>query len=296
MQQEKLIFAVEKYCAVKTLCPSTKKLYRRAVAVYGEFLKREPLIGDLEDVQFSRWMESRCQQVARETLRGEAAKLLAVWRWAAMPKRASWGVLAPEIQSPESFYTVPRALTRKQLRTLFRYVSQMDDYIVLIPSNIYLLALLYLAWDTSERIGALLKFERGDLNGRWLTVYPGNRKGRIKYGRTYKLRRSTVRHLNRLLGYTNANKPFQLVKAATLYKRFRRIREAAGLPQWTTFHSIRRSHASHLHAAGGDARQSLGHSTDAVTIRSYLDPTLCQKGKAPSSLLFDPLGWLSWLR
>jgi integrase len=102
--------------------------------------------------------------------------------------------------------------------------------------------------------------------------------------------------LRELIESCGVDHPFELLTKDALYKRFRRIRLLAGLPGWATFHTLRRSHASHLVAAGGNARQSLGHSTDAVTIRSYLDETICRSKKAPSDLLFNPLSWCSWLK
>lgn len=47
---------------------------------------------------------------------------------------------------------------------------------------------------------------------------------------------------------------------------------------WAPFHLIRRSHASHLTVVGGDARQSLGHSSEAVTDKSYRDPRITNRG------------------
>jgi hypothetical protein len=37
---------------------------------------------------------------------------------------------------------------------------------------------------------------------------------------------------------------------------------------------MRRSFASHLHAAGGDATKALHHSTRSVTINHYIDPRI----------------------
>jgi integrase len=284
---------VENYCAIKGLCPTTRKLYRRSVALYSGHLKRPATVGDFEDLAFSRWLEGRSQEVARETLRGEAAKLLSLWRWCSEPRRG-W-VLPPEVRSPESYYAVPRSLTREQLTTLWRFVARLDGRIETAKESTFWLALLGVLWDSGERIGAIRRMRCSDLEGRTLAVYPAQRKGRRKFGRTYQLSRSSSGRLRELIESCGVDHPFELLTKDALYKRFRRIRLLAGLPQWTTFHSIRRSHASHLVAAGGNARQSLGHSTDAVTIRSYLDPRIAFAGKSPSSLLFDPLGWWGWL-
>lgn len=40
------------------------------------------------------------------------------------------------------------------------------------------------------------------------------------------------------------------------------------------FHALRRTCASHLAVAGADATAYLGHSSDAITRRHYLDPRI----------------------
>jgi integrase len=61
---------------------------------------------------------------------------------------------------------------------------------------------------------------------------------------------------------------------STFYDHWREIYERAGL-KYTKFktgpHQIRKTHASHLEAAGGNATESLGHSSRSVTKGSYLD-------------------------
>jgi hypothetical protein len=47
---------------------------------------------------------------------------------------------------------------------------------------------------------------------------------------------------------------------------------------------MRRSHASHLKAAGGDATASLMHESDSTTRKSYLDPSITDS--PPAAKLF----------
>ena len=48
---------------------------------------------------------------------------------------------------------------------------------------------------------------------------------------------------------------------------------ATGMPEWMRIHRIRRSTASYIKAAGGDAPSQLGHSSSTVTAR-YFDPRI----------------------
>jgi len=74
-----------------------------------------------------------------------------------------------------------------------------------------------------------------------------------------------------------------------LVARFRKILRAAGLPSGRKdlFHKIRRTTASHLAKAGGDATAMLGHSSEAVTL-GYLDPTIT--GTARFSKMLPTVG------
>jgi integrase len=66
----------------------------------------------------------------------------------------------------------------------------------------------------------------------------------------------------------------------TLHRRFRRLLKAAGLPatRKDQFHSIRRTTASYIKAAGGDATWQLGHSGPKVT-EVYYDPRIVQRAR-----------------
>ena len=68
---------------------------------------------------------------------------------------------------------------------------------------------------------------------------------------------------------------------STFYNRLNRLLKAAHLPtdRRSKCHRVRRTHASYLTAAGGDATQSLGHSSPKTTA-GYLDPRICGTQRA----------------
>jgi integrase len=64
-------------------------------------------------------------------------------------------------------------------------------------------------------------------------------------------------------------------KSGTFYRRYTMLLERAGLPtgrRWKP-QCLRRTFATFLEAAGGDATEALDHSSRRVTKQSYLDPT-----------------------
>lgn len=92
--------------------------------------------------------------------------------------------------------------------------------------------------------------------------------------------------------------PFGAVAGTRFYALWHALRAEAGLPEWVTPHSIRKSVASHLPSLD-DACEMLGHSSSATTRRNYRDPRVADNRELLGKL-FDPAekkrrGWLGWL-
>jgi len=73
---------------------------------------------------------------------------------------------------------------------------------------------------------------------------------------------------------------------ATFYGHYTRLLKAAALPSGRKFkpQKIRRTFASFLELAGGDATEALGHSSRKVTKQSYLDQSIVKRS-VPNKLL-----------
>lgn len=275
------------YCTVNTRCrsPGTHRLHRFAAASYGGYLEREALLADLSDLTYARWLVWRSARASPATVSGEARKLLAAWRWAAAGKR-QW-IDGPDVTAPQSVAKLPRALTRSQLELLWLNAEQSQCSLAGVPYRVYFTALLYVLWDTSERIGAVLQLRREEIAGDWLAFPAGTRKdGRP---RAYKIRQRTVAALDELSQCTERPQLFALRSQSTINYHWRRLIIDAGLPAWVTPHTIRRCHATHAEISGADPSQNLGHSSRQVTVASYIDPVIVGEHRPqPCDLLFDP--------
>jgi len=287
MHRQPLSVVIEEYAILTAIRLDTRRLHEIAINHLGQMLGRQPTLADLNDVTFSRYVAWRLARVSHETVRGECHKLIALWRWASGGKRR-W-IDPPEVKAPAPVHRLPLALDREQLEALWQAARYYPRMVGVLPGNVVLTALLYVLWDSSERIGAVYQIRRDliDLKRGWLTIEPETRKGHTQ-GRLYKIRAATVAALTRLLAVADGPLPFAEVSLNAYYKHLPYLRESAGLPRWVTWHTLRKSHASHLVAAGGDARASLGHSSDAITVRHYLDARIASTGRQPCDLLFDP--------
>jgi integrase len=157
-----------------------------------------------------------------------------------------------------------------------------------VPAAIFFPALFALCLETGERMGAIrsLRREDIDLRGRWITYNHRKMQGDplVK-----QISRTTAKAIGHLLAACPHETPFGHVHATTLYFHYKRILRAAGLPddRRSMLHRLRRTHASYLQLRGGNPTISLGHSSDAVTKRHYLDARIV-KGKEAIDYLFSP--------
>lgn len=270
----------------------TQRLLEHAIRRYSEWLGHEAELDDLSDRNLISYMRSREKQgMAHATIERESAKLLTLWRYAALN---GW-VKPPTVRIRKAKCRTPRAYSRSELRRLFSEAKRTKRTIRRLPGNVFWPAMLYSCWDSGERINGVREIRRDDFDliGRWLTLR--NRKGNGEV-LVKKLRRRTVKYVRALLVLSDAEKPFAIVSKSAQYKSYKEILKDAGLAtdRDSLFHRIRKSHASHLHRRGGDAAESLGN-TPEVCRKHYLDPRLTG-GKQAADLLFDPLSVWSRLR
>ena len=123
--------------------------------------------------------------------------------------------------------------------------------------------------------------------GDFLRVPAGIRKGK-RTERIYELSADTCRLVDTAATHGGDTLFLWPMDQSGLYNHFKKITGRAGLGTGrdVMFHAIRRTTASHLAAAGGDATAYLGHSSDRITRRSYLDPRIVQAaGRKPIDAL-----------
>ncbi len=278
---------VEDYCAVNPFVrsPDTKRLLLLSARHFSDFLGHPARSREFSDRGLAAYMAwRRAAGLAETTIERESSKLLTLWRFAAQ----SGSVPPPRIRVAKAPVGPPVAFSRSELRRLFRAASRYPVPICGRPGRLYMLPLLGLAFETGERIGALLQLERGDVVGRWVTI-------RKRKGAGQTLVRQISRGTARAVAELSGPKLFAGLDRTSVYYHLGLILVAAGLPtdRRHKFHAIRRSHASYLYRAGGDPTNSLGHSSEAITRVYYLDQRIVG-GRQPVSYLFNPLRW-DWL-
>lgn len=275
--------------ALRSRTFNTRRLYVSSLNSFERFLSRPATLADLNDETVSRYL-SWFRQLPRSahSSNKERNNLLAIWRFACRKRLIDvWPDVEPEAQ-PER---IPQAWTKAQLAKLFEAAGEEPGIIGSVMACYWWRALLYMLWDTGERIGAIryLEWKHVDLDGGWVTIPAELRKGG-KRDAAYRLAPDTVAAL-RAIYRPQCDRVFPWDRNENyLWTRYVRILERAGLPsdRNSKFHRMRRSVASHFEAAGGNATELLGHSKRCVT-RAYLDPKITRPPQA-TDLLFRPEG------
>ena len=247
----------------------TDVLYRYSIELFSSFLGRPAELTDLNDLTVGRHLQALIDEGRkRPGINKERAQLLALWRLAARKHLVSEFPEIKKIPEPE---TDARAWTMEELQRLYAACAEYSGETYFgIPANKWWLALVSVCYTTGERKTAVLKSEWTHLSGNRLLFPAENRKGSKKNH----IATLTPFCMNRLAQIrSNHRLIFPWPKSPNYeYHIYNKILESAGLPKdsKSKFHRLRKSHATHLKAAGGDPTQSLGHSSAATTNR-YID-------------------------
>lgn len=250
----------------------TIRRYEATLISLGKFLERPPTIEDLNADTYGRWVIHRRDvcAVASATLHGECQKLLVIWRWLA--RRKDVDVAEPDVHLPRLFEQQNTTWVREEYERIERAGRECNWYVGQIPGNVWWPAMLGVAVESGERLGALYQLEAHHFDFERLEVtFPANvRKGKTR-DLTKPISPQTAEDMQSLLAMRKL-RPFAPLQQHSLYHPMRRLLCDAGLPSGRNrlFHAIRRYHATQVHLAGGNAQRSLDHASPRTTAR-YLD-------------------------
>ena len=281
----------EHYLAEKPEITSAATIaqYGKSLHKFSMFLGHVATLEDLTDKNLGRFLRHRTESgVKARSANGEAKQIKAIWNWAAKKRLVEQFPTIGKLPEPE---IVPKAWTAEQLSKIIATCRRLQAEGHKRLNGALWLAFHLVQWDTGERTGAMrsLTWSMIDMKTGHLTVPAEVRKGGRKAG-TYHLKPRTLAALEQ------ARKPgeellfyFPDPKKWKFYQLYKELILTAGLPYEvfkTGPQKMRRTFASHIAAAGGDATAALRHSTRRVTEDSYLDPAISSP-TPPNELLFD---------
>lgn len=282
-----LLAYLDHYAALRPgLRPASLAQYRIAVRRLDAWAGRQVRLAELCPELMGRWLRSMASGCA-VTANSKARQVKTLWRAAAdeghcePPRRLA---RLPETER------VPKAWTIEEVNRLVAACrNARPDY---WPNGqrpaLWWPAIVVTVYWTGARVGAVLAARTSECDltqGVLALVEPKTRKARL-----HRLPAKCVQALQPL--YDPAREllfPWPYTRRV-LWRQFRRLVEAAGLPaakgNHNLFHKLRRTHASYAAARGGLAlaAASLGHSSAALTLKHYVDPRIYRQPSAADVL------------
>lgn len=262
---------------------NTSRLYRLSIEAFEKTLQRRAYLHDLTNANVIKHMQARLDGLHAGKSRGTANKdrcqLLAIWRYAVL---CGHDLERPRVQPLIEPERIPRAWLREDLDKLFNTIDQLPGDVSGVPEKIWWRAIVMLALDTGERIGAVVPARWDWIEGQWIEIPAETRKG-SRRDRRYWITPQTCGLINRIKQFRAD--PEQIFpwpyNPNYIWKKYGGILEKAKLPhgRQDKFHRLRKTHASVLHAAGIDATEALDHQHRRTTKR-YLDPRFKRDTKA----------------
>ncbi len=260
--------------------PSTIRQYGRCLRLFGVFLGRPAETKDLTDRcvgQFLRWLVES-EGVRPVTANGYVKQVKALWNWLAKKRVVEHFPTVEKLKQPEP---TPICWTEPELKQLYAACRRQPGHFGEVPACKFWPAFHLVLWDSGERTGAMLalKWEWLDLKNGFLTVPGEYRKGRTQ-SMVYPLKPETVEALNSIQS-PQRERIFDLGRkdGYYFYKAYRRLVKDAKLPYVPHKcgpQKMRRTFASFIEAAGGNATRALKHRDRRVTEDSYLDPRITE--------------------
>ena len=274
---------LERYAVLQNLSDRTVVLYGHTLDRFRDHLGHEPTLDDLDDMVvagFLRWRAvtpHKRAKISAASVAKDKSQLTALANWAAKKRlKRSDGQPVEFLSLPRTrkIRHAPQAYTVAEVSSLIRRARRREGVVGGQPAGWWWSTLLMAAWQTAERIGALLalRWADVDLDGRTLLFRAETRKGRSE-----DLQRAITPQLVQLLA-THRKDDKELVwhwdrEYTSLWPSLRILCQQAGV-RGTGFHKLRKASASYVALAGGDATQHLGHASPDITRQHYLDPRI----------------------
>lgn len=262
------------------------RLLRHAITQFSRWLGRPATLEDLDDLVVSQWLAKMAEKKSPNSVARERSGILAIWNLA---QGRGLVKLRPTVAPELVPHHVPRAFTTDELVRLAAAAGMASGWVGPVPAAAFFKALVAVGLETGERINAILNTPRHCWVRPTLTVPAGVRKGRAQE-RVYELSPEASDLVDAVSRHEGPTVFWWIASDTALRKRWKTITRRAGLGDGrdVQFHALRRSTASHLAAAGLDATAFLGHSSDRITRRSYLDPRVVDASR--------PKAWASMPR
>lgn len=265
--------------AAATLERVVRKLYRWAGRAIG--------VAELSDDLVNQFLLAVSSQCKPTTVNCYRAKLLALWHKAW--KRRMVFDQPRDVSRSKEPKKLPVAWRVEEVAQLVRHCQKLPGMVGDVPASRWWSSLVLTLYWTGARIGAMLQAKSEDLDLAAGTLVIRAEVTKTGIEQFYRLPAECLDALAAIHDPTRALIWTWPHCHRHLWTVFRRIVEASGIrcdrgPR-ALFYRLRRTSLSYIAAVSIDlARQQGGHVTDAMTIKSYIDPSIAYT-RSPADVL-----------
>ncbi len=250
--------------------PRTLEQYQIALRHFGRFLGRTPLVTDLDSDRIADFLAHLSSIRQANTVRNNRAMLVALATYA---QKRGLLVEVPDVMPVRPLRRLPTSYTIEEISRLLAACHGVRGEIDGVPGRLFWSALFLVAYDTGARARAIWMLQWSNWTPPILVFRAETQKQ--KADQILRVSLQTV-HALEAIRQPHRDLIFPWSKCQRLKSmKIKRIFKAGGLPHGRRdlLQRIRRTCATLMDRAGGDACRQLGHSSDAVTRASYLDPS-----------------------
>lgn len=272
------------YAILKAHNESCRRQYRLTFARWADTLGTEPTLDHLDALVVQTYIATRRAAWSAATAKKDRNQISALWTYCAKRRYVDqFPTLAP-IRAPGR---IPRGYTVDEVSALLRQALQPRPRIkpTPVPPHHFFPALIRSCWESAERIGShlALRWRDVDTAGRFVVFRAEGRKGATRDI----LRAISEEQCQWLEKFRR--QPDDLVwpwtaDKTTLWHHYGILCKRAGVTN-RGFHGLRKSAASYMALAGGDATQLLDHSNPSITKNHYIDVTIAKPNQTAIDLL-----------
>lgn len=276
------------YSLLRGLRPKALSQFRLSLKRFAEHLGHEPTVADLDGIAVQRFLSARKAKVSAATALKDRTHIAALWNHLFRLRRVEVAPAAvlPPLRAPRR---VPRAYRDHEVAAVIRAALATPGGIDGRPASIWHASLIRAAFETAERVGALLLVEWRDvdLQERSILLRAENRKG-AHQDLLRPISQETCRWLAELRRDAGDRRlVWRWDRTPThLWNHYRAICQRANV-QPRGYHGLRRAHASYIAAAGGlgEASAALGHASPSTTQAHYVDVTIARPTRSHLEML-----------
>ena len=276
------------YAPLRGLRPKAHLQFRLSITKFAKHLGREPLVSDLTGVTVQRFLSERRGQVSVATAVKDRTHLCAIWNHLFRLRRVDVAPAAvlPPMRAPKR---IPKAYRAEEVAAIVRAALALPGHVSQRPAKLWHASLIRAAFETAERVGALLQTEWRDvdLEERTILLRAETRKGGYR-DLLRPISSETAAWIAEMRrGAGDKDLVWQWDKTHQyLWKIFSKICDRAGVTP-RGYHGLRKSAASYIAAAGGlgQAASALGHHSPTTTATHYIDQTIARPDRSYLSML-----------